>query len=101
MSRSLKERNKEKQVQIFFLPVTSLYISKTEDWAPRQEDLEGGGQGWWSQTKELNLVYKTVQNWRGNFGDDFSCDENDDIREARLGLADLRTLCHELSLHNF
>ena len=45
MSRSLKERNKEKQVQFFFFPVTSLYISKTEDWAPRQEDLEGGVKG--------------------------------------------------------
>ena len=101
MYHSLNERNKEEQVKIFFFPVTSLYISKTEDWAPRQEDLEGGGQGWWSQTKELNLVYKTVQNWCGDLGDKCSFDKNDDIREACIGLVNLRTLCPELSLHNF
>ena len=61
----------------------------------------GGVQGWWSQTKRLNLVHKTVQNWHGDLRDKFSCDENDDIREARLGLANIRTLCLELSLHNF
>ena len=43
MSHSLKERNKEKQVQFFFFPVASLYISKTEHCMTRQKDAEGGG----------------------------------------------------------
>ena len=43
MTHSLKERNKEKQVQFIFFPVTSLYISKIEGWVPRREDAEGEG----------------------------------------------------------
>ena len=43
MSHSLKEINKEKKVQFLFFPVIFICISKTEDWAPRQEDKEGGG----------------------------------------------------------